>query len=169
MSCFLNFDQVRPVSKRSDAGFLQVGVETYGGGVWHSWFDRDLSLAGRVVLGNSDSGFVSKLVRIERPILRIPTLAIHCERLIYLLTLLVRILIINALVDGEANVAFKFNKETEFVPILGLVEQQLNSPPEDKDKKKNSTEAYEHHHAAVLALLAEELSIAAEEIQNFEL
>lgn len=71
--------------------------------------------------------------------------------------------------DGEANVAFKFNKETEFVPILGLVEQQLNTPPEDKDKKKNSTDAYEHHHAAVLALLAEELSIAAEEIQNFEL
>ena len=70
---------MRPVSKRSDSGFLQVAVETYGNAIWHSWFDRDLSLAGRVVLADKNGGFTSKLVRIEHPLLRIPTLAIHRE------------------------------------------------------------------------------------------
>jgi aspartyl aminopeptidase len=75
--------KIRPVSKKSKAGYLQVGVELYGGGIWHSWFDRDLSIAGRVIV-KSDSmdgeGFVSKLVKVDRPLLRIPTLAIHLER-----------------------------------------------------------------------------------------
>jgi aspartyl aminopeptidase len=67
------------VSKRTKAGYLQVGVELYGGGIWHSWLDRDLSLAGRVVVKNKNGSFNSTLVKIERPLLHIPTLAIHCE------------------------------------------------------------------------------------------
>lgn len=69
--------QVRPVSKKTNVGYLQVGVETYGGGIWHSWFDRDLSLAGRVVVAHQDGSFQSKLIKVDRPLLRIPTLAIH--------------------------------------------------------------------------------------------
>jgi len=75
---------VRPISKREKLGYLQVGVETYGGGIWHSWLDRDLSLAGRVVVTQQDGSFHSKLVKVDRPLLRIPTLAIHRSYQVFL-------------------------------------------------------------------------------------
>ncbi|KIY73647.1 peptidase M18, aminopeptidase I [Cylindrobasidium torrendii FP15055 ss-10] len=142
--------RVRPVSKKSKAGYLQVGVETYGGGIWHSWLDRDLSLAGRVIVGNNASNFTSKLVKIDRPILRIPTLAIHLDR--------------------NVNESFKFNQESEFVPVLGLAAASLNKPAaSNTDEGTKASSIQKNHHSELLALVAGELSVAPEEIHDFEL
>ena len=72
--------KLKPVSASLKSGFLNVGVQTYGGGLWHTWFDRDLSVAGRVLLKLNNGSMAHRLVKVKRPILRIPTLAIHLDR-----------------------------------------------------------------------------------------
>lgn len=75
--------KLKPRSAGLKSGYLMVNVQTYGAGLWHTWFDRDLSLAGRVILKARDGSYVHKLVKVKRPILRVPTLAIHLDRLGY--------------------------------------------------------------------------------------
>lgn len=142
--------RVRPVSKKSKEGYLQCSVETYGGGQWHTWFDRDLSLAGRVIVAANDapSRFVSRLVHIRRPLLRVPTLAIHLNR--------------------SVNEAFKFNQEDQLQPILGLAES-LNQPAAPASDAVGVPAMGSKHHPALLALLASELGVAVEAIEDFEL
>lgn len=76
--------KLKPKSASSKSGYLMVNVQTYGGGLWHTWFDRDLSVAGRAIVRASDGNFVHRLVKVKRPLLRVPTLAIHLDRYTYL-------------------------------------------------------------------------------------
>jgi aspartyl aminopeptidase len=52
--------RLAPVSKAQSNDFHQTCVSTYGGGLWHTWFDRDLILAGKVVYKNQDT-YTTKL------------------------------------------------------------------------------------------------------------
>jgi aspartyl aminopeptidase len=65
--------KVKPISKRRGKdGFLQVAVETYGGGLWNTWFDRDLGLAGRITMLDSRTGRLSeRLVNIAQYLVRL--------------------------------------------------------------------------------------------------
>ncbi len=72
-------------------------------------------------------------------------------------------------VDRNSASDFQFNPETEFVPILGLVEKQLNSIDSGSKEKPKATSIQDNHHPALLSLLADELTVAPESIHDFEL
>ncbi|NED83596.1 M18 family aminopeptidase, partial [Streptomyces sp. SID11233] len=67
---------VKPQPDFSAHGFRQVAVELYGGPLLNSWLDRDLGLAGRLSLRDGST----KLLTVDRPLLRVPQLAVHLDR-----------------------------------------------------------------------------------------
>src|SRR4029450_3900297 len=71
--------RLKPLADIDAHGYHQLAVEPYGGVLLHTWLDRDLSLAGRGAL-RSDGLPRTRLVDFERPLLRIPSLAIHLHR-----------------------------------------------------------------------------------------
>ena len=68
--------RVKPQPDLDTQGYRQLGVEVYGGVLFSTWLDRDLSIAGRVRLRDG----VTELVDFKEPVCRIPNLAIHLER-----------------------------------------------------------------------------------------
>ncbi|MFT6791782.1 MAG: aspartyl aminopeptidase [Cellvibrionaceae bacterium] len=72
--------KVKPKPELQSRGYFQLGVEVYGGALLNPWFDRDLSLAGRVVYRDHTGKLISMLMDFERPIATIPSLAIHLNR-----------------------------------------------------------------------------------------
>lgn len=71
--------RVKPRPDTGTAGWRQLGIEVYGGALTNSWLDRDLGLSGRVAV-RADNGIHERLFRVDRPLLRIPQLAIHLDR-----------------------------------------------------------------------------------------
>lgn len=108
--------KLKPVSKvPNKAGFQQLAVAPYAGGLGPTWWDRDLGIGGRVVVRDPQTGKVeSKLVKLDWPIARIPTLAPH----------------FGAPANGP------FNQETQMVPIVGID----NSDLFEKSATNESTE-----------------------------
>lgn len=72
--------KVRPVPDTTRAGYRMAGCEVYGGPLLHTWFDRDLTLAGRVALRNEHGALRVVPVALPGAPLRIPSLAIHLHR-----------------------------------------------------------------------------------------
>ncbi len=81
-----------------DNKYVKLNVEKYGGMLLNTWLDRPLSVAGRV-LCQVDGRLESRLVNIDKDLLLIPNLAIHMNR--------------------EANDGFKFNAQTDMLPLIG--------------------------------------------------
>ncbi|MDW3218342.1 MAG: M18 family aminopeptidase [Acidimicrobiales bacterium] len=71
--------RIKPQPDTGTAGWRQLGVEIYGGVLLNSWLDRDLGLAGRIAVRDGN-GTTTRLVRDDRPLLRVPQLAIHLDR-----------------------------------------------------------------------------------------
>ncbi|MBR3383035.1 MAG: M18 family aminopeptidase [Clostridia bacterium] len=78
--------------------YTQLNVEKYGGMLFAPWFDRPLSVAGRVVV-RTDKGMEARLVDVDRDLLVIPNVAIHMNR--------------------EVNDGFKYNAQTDMMPLFG--------------------------------------------------
>ena len=72
--------RVKPQPEKDQQGLWQLGVEIYGGALLAPWFDRDLSLAGRVTFRNADGALDSRLIDFQRPVAVVPNLAIHLNR-----------------------------------------------------------------------------------------
>ncbi|XVE99065.1 hypothetical protein REPUB_Repub03eG0164800 [Reevesia pubescens] len=138
--------KLKPKSASSKSNYLMLNVQTYGSGLWHTWFDRDLSVAGRVILRASDGSFLHKLVKVKRPLLRVPTLAIHLNRTVN--------------TDG-----FKPNLETHLVPLLATKPDE--APAESKEKSTLSSKTA--HHPLLMQILSDELSCDVDDIVNIEL
>lgn len=89
--------RVKPHPELHQQGFWQLGVEVYGGALLAPWFDRDLSLAGRVTY-RAAGKVESQLIDFKRPVAVIPNLAIHLNR--------------------DANKGWEINPQLELPPIL---------------------------------------------------
>ncbi|XP_065185228.1 aspartyl aminopeptidase-like [Sycon ciliatum] len=149
--------RLKPITRKTKEGYLCVGVEYYGGGIWSTWFDRDLTVAGRVVVREASGDSMklhSKLIHIEKPIMRIPHMAIHLQR--------------------EMNEKFNPNRETEMVPVLAMsITEKLNSQATANCAAKPKDAQYENqaqkHHPLLIKLLSDKLGCQAEDILDFEL
>ena len=71
--------RIKPKATQSNQGIAQLGVEVYGGPILATFTDRDLSLAGRVMVKNGQS-FDTHLVKFDQSVVRLPNLAIHMNR-----------------------------------------------------------------------------------------
>ena len=72
--------RIKPAPDVRRSGFHQLGVEIYGGVLLAPWFDRDLSIAGRVTCSDTTGQRLSLLIDFKKPIVTIPSLAIHLNR-----------------------------------------------------------------------------------------
>lgn len=113
-------------------GYAQVNVEVYGGAILSTWLDRPLSISGRIAVKSDDVLHPDmRYIDLKKSLMTIPNLAIHMNR--------------------EVNKGVELNRQTDMLPIAGLIEEKLNEKQ------------------AFLNFLAKEEGIEAEDILDYEL
>ncbi len=128
----------RPTFKVKENGeleskYIRMATEKYGGMLMAPWFDRPLSVAGRVLV-ETDDGVKTKLVNIDRDLMMIPNVAIHMNR--------------------KANDGYAYNPTSDTIPLLGGAEAkgrfaQLLSQQADGKILAHDLYLYNRNHAAV--------------------
>ena len=87
-------------------GIVKLNTEVYGGPIMSTWFDRPLTIAGRVIVRGSDAlNPETLLLHVKRPLLQISNLAIHFNR--------------------QVNDGVKLSKQKDMLPILGIINDEL--------------------------------------------
>ena len=89
-----------------EGGIVKLNTEVYGGPIMSTWFDRPLTIAGRVIVRGKDAfNPQTLLLHVKRPLLQISNLAIHFNR--------------------QVNDGVKLSKQKDMLPILGIVSNEL--------------------------------------------
>ncbi|MFZ9889453.1 MAG: M18 family aminopeptidase, partial [Myxococcota bacterium] len=94
--------RLKPRPDLANEGYRRWGVEVYGGALLATWLDRDLGISGRVIVRGVNGEPESRLLCIDRPLARIPNLAIHLNR-------------------GVNDDGLKVNAQRHLPPVLGLL------------------------------------------------
>ena len=86
----------------TEGHYIRLNVERYGGMILAPWLDRPLSVAGRVIVKDADTGtYTMKLVNIDRDLVLIPNLAIH--------------------MNPDANKGYTYNPQKDMLPLYGTL------------------------------------------------
>lgn len=99
--------RVKPHAEMAgEGGLVRLNTEVYGGPILSTWFDRPLTLAGRVIVRGKDAmSPETMLMHVRRPLLQISNLAIHFNR--------------------QVNDGVKLSKQKDMLPLLGLINDEL--------------------------------------------
>jgi len=98
--------KLKPNSSYRNLGYLQLGVEVYGGALLAPWFDRDLSIAGRLTVTDESGQLVSRNIDFKRAVATIPSLAIHLNR--------------------DVNDKLEINRQTHLPPVMALIDEDVD-------------------------------------------
>ena len=118
--------RIAPNSYNPSGEIERYNVQYYGGGLWFTWLDRDLSLAGKVIFKDNEGKLTSKIIQVEEPIFFIPNCPPHLK-------------------SSSERESLTINKENHLKPLIATlkVNDILNEEKEDdkkpKDKKLGKT------------------------------
>ena len=126
-----------------EGGIVRLNTEVYGGPIMSTWFDRPLTLAGRVIVRSKDvMKPTTLLLHVKRPLLQISNLAIHFNR--------------------QVNDGVKLSKQKDMLPILGIINNEL-----EKGNLLINNELEKGN--LLINLICEELKVKPKDILDFDL
>lgn len=118
--------------------------------MWHTWFDRDLGICGKVLVREENSSKITnKLVKLQDPVARVSTLCIHLQ-------------------NAEERKSFTVNKEDHTIPVIATTAQR-SALEADAEKQINGSAWHDGHEPLLLRRIAEQIDCTVEQIADFEL